>query len=100
MNELADNEEDVARFIARERFADAYATQVALSVWGEAVESVQWQVWRQNIVPFEARNDPDSKRPAPTILASGWRGLIELPGQSRDDFANTFLAQYQRIAGE
>ncbi|MFC8598155.1 MULTISPECIES: DUF5819 family protein [unclassified Isoptericola] len=86
------NEAAATDYIVQERYSDAYATQVARAVWGDDVVRVQYQVSRQNIVPFAQRNDPDAKRPDPTIVATGWRGLIDMPHQSDEAFANTFQA--------
>ncbi|WP_053351388.1 DUF5819 family protein [Leucobacter musarum] len=97
MNEVGEEVAPVTEFIVAERYTDAYAFQVARAVWGDDVERVQFQVSRQNIIPFTERNDPKAVRPAPTVLSSGWRGIIELPGQSDKDFADTFLPAYHNL---
>ncbi|MGO2112577.1 MAG: DUF5819 family protein [Pseudoclavibacter sp.] len=74
-----------------EQTVTAYATQAAYAVWGEEVTYVQFVVSRQNVIPYEQRNDPDAQRPAVQPVPTGWRGPVELPGQSRDNFANVFL---------
>lgn len=98
MDEAADNtnKNDVVNYIVQERYTDAYATQVAKAVWGDKVVQVQYESSRQNIIPFDQRNNPDAERPAPTIVPLGWRGLITLDDQSTDDFAETFLDAYDR----
>ncbi|MCK8469052.1 DUF5819 family protein [Microbacterium sp. KSW4-16] len=95
LNEYGD-ERNVTNYIVQERYTTAYATQVAYAVWGEnAVTQVQFQVSRQNIIPFEERNNPSAERPEPVIADTGWRGTIVLEGQSTADFAETFNAHYR-----
>lgn len=72
-----------------------YSTQVARAVWGEGVQRVQFRMERQNVVPFDQRNDPDAKRPAVQLTPSGWRGVQQATGQSDEDFARTFRALYE-----
>lgn len=78
-------------FITANAFTDAYATQVARAVWGKGVDSVQWDIYRQNVTPFadrhEAHPTPQPKQQAPT----GWRGLFTMPQQNEQDFAETFM---------
>ncbi|MGO1543833.1 MAG: DUF5819 family protein [Gulosibacter sp.] len=89
-------EEDlVDDYMVKEHQATAYATQVALAVWGDNVVRVQYQVSRQNVIPFEQRHDPDAEQPAPQIVSTGWRGLAENPGQSNEAFRETFLRVYE-----
>lgn len=86
-------------YIAQERSTAAYATQVALAVWGDsAVSQVQFEVSRQNVVPFEQRNDPDAERPDPQIASTGWRAPIVLPGQSTAPFREVFFDAARREA--
>lgn len=80
----------VADYLAVDHEVNAYATQVAYAVWGDGVVHVQFAVSRQNVIPFAQRNDPDAKRPAPQKAPTGWRGVIEEPGQSRENFGKTF----------
>jgi hypothetical protein len=83
----------VIDYIVQERYTDAYATQVANAMWGkDKVELVQYQVFRQNVIPFEERHVKGAKRPGVQLASTGWRGLIVMPGQSADDFKETFLA--------
>ncbi len=84
------SDEDVTRYLGAERIATAYATQVAYAMWGEDVTQVQFVASRQNVVPFAKRNDPTAERPAVQTVAIGWRGTIEEPGQSRENFADIF----------
>lgn len=85
-------------YMAEEHLSTAYATQVAYAIWGaDAVVAVQYRVSRQNVVPYEDRNDPGAQRPDPTFSTTGWRLPIEEEGQSRENFANTFRGQFERI---
>ncbi|GAA4432210.1 hypothetical protein GCM10023169_37720 [Georgenia halophila] len=86
------NQAAVEDYMAAERVATAYATQVAYAMWGENVDHIQFIASRQNVVPFGERNDPDAERPPVQSAPLGWRGLIEEPGQSRENFARTFRA--------
>lgn len=82
----------VASYIAQERFACAYATQVARTMWGDEVGKVQYSVSRQNVIPFAERNDPDAERPLEQVVPTGWRGLIAFNDQSERHFSEVFLA--------
>lgn len=85
-------------YMAEEHLSTAYATQVAYAIWGaDAVVAVQYRVSRQNVVPYKDRNDPGAQRPDPTFSTTGWRLPIEEEGQSRENFANTFRGQFERI---
>ncbi len=81
---------DLDDYLAVERQITAYATQVAYAVWPGELTRVQFEVSRQNVIPFSRRNEPDAKRPQPKIVKTGWRGVVEEPGQSREAFADTF----------
>jgi hypothetical protein len=92
-----DDNPDTAEYMAAEHLATAYATQVAYAIWGaDAVVKVQYRVSRQNVVPFAERNNPNAQRPDPTFSTTGWRLPIEEKGQSREDFADVFRAQFER----
>ncbi|UFU03548.1 DUF5819 family protein [Ruania suaedae] len=80
----------VTDYMAIEETVNAYATQVAYAMWGEDVLQVQFVVSRQNVIPYGQRNDPEAERPAVQPYVTGWRGLIEYPGQSRERFADIF----------
>lgn len=80
----------VNKYSEVEHTVTAYATQVAHAVWGEDVQQVQFVISRQNVIPFAQRNDPGAKRPPVQVATTGWRGLVEEPGQSRENFATTF----------
>jgi len=80
----------VISYIVQERYSDAYATQVARAVWGDDVIRVQYEVTRQNVIPFAQRNDPDATRPDVQHTLTGWRGLIVMPGQDEKAFAAVF----------
>lgn len=90
MVKQGDSPAKVTNYIVQERYSDAYATQVARAVWGDVVLRVQFEASRQNIVPFAERNAPGSRRPPAQVVSSGWRGLIEMPGQSRANFTDVF----------
>lgn len=92
-----DSNPDTTAYMAAEHLATAYATQVAYAIWGtDAVVKVQYRVSRQNVVPFADRNKPGAERPDPTFSTTGWRLPIEEEGQSREDFADVFRAQFER----
>lgn len=80
----------VANYLTVDREVNAYATQVAYAVWGDGVVHVQFAVSRQNVIPFAQRNNPDAKRPALQKAPTGWRGVVEEPGQSRENFGKAF----------
>lgn len=77
-------------FARAEHLATAYSTQVAYAVWGDNIESVQFEATRQNVIPFPKRHDPHAERPGIQYVPSGWRGLIEEEGQSREQFRKVF----------
>ncbi len=87
----------IAPYLASENTVIKYATQVARAVWGNSVIRIQFQVSRQNVVPFEDRKTPGVQPPAPQIATTGWRGLQVAPGQSDQDFAEVFKAAYDRL---
>ncbi|WP_254259713.1 DUF5819 family protein [Leucobacter chinensis] len=96
LDEKGEDKNVVIDYIVQERYTSAYATQVAYAIWGEdRVTQVQFAVSRQNIIPFAERHNPDAKRPDPEIANTGWRGTLEMPGQSNKDFAETFLKSYK-----
>lgn len=97
MNAQGTDDSAVVRYIVQERYSDAYATQVARALWGDLVIRVQYESSRQNIIPFAERNDPDAVRPDEQVALTGWRGLITMPDQSGDDFADVFRAGYERL---
>ena len=90
--------EVVDAYVAQEHRATAYATQVALAVWGDDVERVQYQATRQNVIPFADRHDPEAERPAVQYSPTGWRGLVVNDGQSQQAFEDVFLPAYERMA--
>lgn len=102
--ELADALEDdggAAAFLQASDYVDAYATQVALAIWGEehTILAVQARVVYAPVIRWADRNDPDAEPPASTYADLGWRELLEYPGQDREEFARTFRAWYES-AGE
>lgn len=92
-----DGAETVDAYLEAEDLTTAYATQVALAVWGDDVVRVQFQTTRQNVVPFAQRNEPDAQKPALQVVTTGWRGLIERDGQSREQFANYFCSAPEKV---
>lgn len=90
-------EANVAAYLKQEHMIDAYATQVAYAMWGDDVTRVQWVVSRRNVVPFAERNDDDVERPDPQIALTGWRGLVEEKGQSREHFRQVFRDAYSEV---
>ncbi|UFU07219.1 DUF5819 family protein [Ruania halotolerans] len=84
------NENAVADYLELEETVTAYSTQVAYAMWGDGVVHVQFVVSRQNVIPFGQRNEPDAERPAVQPVPTGWRGLIEYEGQSRERFGAIF----------
>lgn len=91
------NKGAVIDYVIAERYSDAYATQVARAIWGNQVIRVQYEVSRQNIVPFNERNNPSQPRPPVQLAPTGWRGLIVLPDQSQSDFRAIFRPAYERM---
>ncbi|ARC56641.1 hypothetical protein AS850_06085 [Frondihabitans sp. 762G35] len=77
-------------FLAEALHTDSYATQAAKAIWGSKVTYVQFQIYRQNIIPFADRDKAGAVRPPKQIAATGWRGLHEYAGQSSGDFAAVF----------
>lgn len=91
LTETGGQPQTVTDYVVQERYSVAYATQVAYAVWGEErATQVQFRVSRQNVIPFEKRNDPSAERPEPEVANSGWRGLIVMPGQSTENFTRAF----------
>lgn len=91
---------DVDAYIEQEHRATAYATQVALAIWGDDVEQVQFQATRQNVIPFAQRHDPEAERPGIQYAPTGWRGLVIEEGQSSEEFEKVFLDAYERMDDE
>ncbi|WP_025134896.1 DUF5819 family protein [Leucobacter sp. PH1c] len=96
LDEVGDDPDAVAAYISQERYASAYAAQVAQAVWGPEVVNVQFQVSRQNVIPFAERHNPDAERPAEQIVSTGWRGILALEDQSESAFAHTFRDALRR----
>lgn len=97
-NQPEANQAKVDVMVKEEHRATAYATQVARAIWGDSVVYVQFRVSRQNVIPFKDRNNLDAERPKPQVVLPGWRLPVEEPGQSDENFARTFKAQYERTA--
>ncbi|WP_394940618.1 DUF5819 family protein [Psychromicrobium sp. YIM B11713] len=89
------NPQAVAAYLESENTVIKYSTQVAKAIWGDSVVRVQFQIYRQNVVPFKDRKTPS---PQPLQIANvGWRGLEIAPGQSDQDFADVFRKQYEKM---
>lgn len=85
--------ERVDAFVRSTRYVDAYATQVAYALWADdgEIAAVQTRVVYDPVIRWADRNDPNAERPAASITDTGWRPLLEYPGQNREKFAATFL---------
>lgn len=84
------NSEQTKIFLQKERHTTAYATQVARAVWGDGVTYVQFQVSRQNVIPFAERHNPDATKPPVQLVNSGWRGTYAFADQNEREFAGIF----------
>ncbi|RKQ95114.1 hypothetical protein U746_0876 [Mycolicibacterium mucogenicum 261Sha1.1M5] len=80
------NAERITELVSEERRAAAFSTQVAYALWGDDVVHVQYEVSRQNVIPFAERNNPDAIHPDRVIVPSGWRGTYVVTGQDQDRF--------------
>lgn len=87
-------------YVDAERVATAYATQVAKAVWGESVVRVQYRAARQNVVPFEERNNEKATRPPERPVPTGWRGLVIEEPQSTEQFAEYFCSAPVEVCGD
>ncbi|WP_434593576.1 DUF5819 family protein [Brevibacterium sp. 1718] len=92
LREYEDPDGAVGGYLDSEHMATAYATQVARAVWGDDVERVQYQVARQNVVPFAERNDESATRPKLQPVPVGWRASVVEDAQSDEEFAKYFCA--------
>lgn len=97
MGRLGDNKAAIGKYIDVEFRAVRYATQAAKAIWGQNVVRVQFQMERQNVIPFEERHNPDAERPKVQLTPSGWRGPQVAQGQSEKDFADTFKRLYKEL---
>ncbi|WP_347813099.1 DUF5819 family protein [Leucobacter luti] len=89
-------EDAIKDYLARERQVTQYATQVAQAVWGEDVVAIQFEVKRQNVLPFKQRADHEASLPPVSTFSTGWRGQLVANGQSSKDFAEVFLPLYEQ----
>lgn len=78
------------RFMSKHAFTLAYATQAARAVWGDDVVRVQFEVYRQNAIPFAERNDPAAQEPPKQYAPTGWRKPFVIAGQSQEAFTKVF----------
>lgn len=95
--DYTDEDEDVESYLASERVSTAYATQVAKAIWGEEVQRVQYQVARQNVIPWGQRNNPNAERPEIQPVPVGWRGLVVEDQQSQEAFAEYFCSAPEEV---
>jgi hypothetical protein len=93
------DEATVNAYLKQEWVTVAYATQVAKAVWGDDVAYVQYSISIDNSVPFASRHDAGAQRSVVTV-DSGWRGLVERPGQDDNHFADLFTSLDPVIIGE
>lgn len=85
-----DAKKAAGRFISKHAFTLAYATQAARAVWGDDVVRVQFQVYRQNAIPFAERQDPAAQEPPKQQAPTGWRAPFVIAGQSQEAFTKVF----------
>ncbi|MER7797367.1 DUF5819 family protein [Microbacterium sp. NPDC096154] len=83
---------DGRAYLAAERKAVAYATQVAYAVWGDDVVRVQVRVSSDPVRAFDKRNEARTPKPEPVVRTPGWRGTLEYDGQSREQFRDYFCS--------
>lgn len=96
--EYTDGEEaDVEAYLDSERISTAYATQVAVAIWGEDVQRVQYQVARQNVIPWAQRNNPHAERPDIQPVPVGWRAPIVEDQQSQEAFTDYFCSAPEEV---
>lgn len=92
LEDHSDEPDDLTDYLYEERRTTAYATQAAQAIWGENVTRVQFQVARQDVVPWAQRNNPHAQRPEMHRVPVGWRGVVEEEHQSQEVFANYFCS--------
>lgn len=95
--DYTEDAEDIEAYLQHEQRSTAYATQVASAIWGEDVDRVQYQVARQNVIPWAQRNNPHAERPPVQPVPVGWRGLIVEDEQSQEAFADFFCSAPQEV---
>ena len=95
--DYTEDDEDIQEYLREERRSTAYATQVAKAIWGEDVTRVQYQVARQNVIPWAQRHNPHAERPELQPVPLGWRGLIEEQHQSQEAFAEYFCSAPEEV---
>lgn len=91
------NDATVGEYLAQERMAAAYATQVARAMWGDDVTAVQYRAGRQNVIPFADRNAVDAERPAASFVEPGWRAPLVVEGQNEQNFQRVFKRQAAKL---
>lgn len=83
--------ENAKKFMQLELRTIAYSTQVSRALWGDSVSRVQFSVSRQNVVPFNERNDSNAAPQPIRTVESGWRGTYSYPGQNSRNFKEIFV---------
>lgn len=91
---LAASNQAAGLYLATEDLLRSYSTQVAKAIWGESVAQVQFEVSRQNIVPFADRNKQKATPQPVQKAVVGWRDLMVIPGQSEPEFSEVFREAY------
>jgi len=97
LSDYSEEPEELEDYLQEEQRATAYATQVAQAVWGEGVTRVQFQVARQDVIPWGQRNDPSAQRPEIQPVPVGWRGVVIQEHQSQDAFADYFCSAPEEV---
>lgn len=92
MEEYSEEPDELVDYLHEERRTTAYATQVAQAIWGENVTRVQYQIARQDVVPWAQRNDSQAQRPEMHRVPVGWRGVVEEDLQSPEVVAEYFCS--------
>ena len=97
LRDYTEDAEDLSDYLYEEQRTTAYATQAAHAIWGEDVVRVQYQVARQNVVPWGQRNNPHAERPDIQPVPIGWRGLVVEDEQSQQAFEDYFCSAPQEV---
>lgn len=84
-------------FMKVDEVATSYATQVALAVWGDGVQRVQYRTSQQRVKLYDDRNDSGAKRPEIQYYKTGWRALLTQENQSQEKFERGFCSAPLRV---
>lgn len=90
----------VTNYLKAETVANSYATQVAFALWGKNATTVQFEITRQNILPFDRRHEVDPEPMPIQKVVTGWRGSLVQPGQSTERFAEIFVPLEKKVRSE